>query len=317
MKQNQQPLIHIGYHKAGSTWLQQVLFKDEKTGFFTPWGAQSGQAIVQFVVPNAYSFSPESARQALASGLQEAHKRGLIPVLSHEGLSDNPVKGDYWGKEVADRIYATFPEARILIIIREQKSMIMSSYRQHIKIGGTETIQEFIGADINKPAFKPTCRLDYLEWDLPIAYYQKLFGAANVLVLPLELLSKNQKLFAQKIIRFAGVDPGTVDIPDFLSSPKNVGFKGATLAVRRRVNYFIENPTYARSKGQSPLAHRLVIKLSVAADRLLPLNIHQQVENNWQQFVAEYVDDRFKDSNQRTSHLIDMNLADFGYPCSC
>jgi hypothetical protein len=277
MVQNNQLLIHIGYHKAGSTCLQQVLFKDEKAGFFTPWGAQSGQAIVQFVVPNAYSFSPESARKALAPGLQEARKRGLIPVLSHEALSDNPIKGNYCGKMVADRIYATFPEARIFIIIREQKSMIMSSYRQHIKIGGTETIQEFIGADINKPAFKPTCRLDYLEWDLPIAYYQKHFGTANVLVLPLELLSKNQKLFVQKILGFAGVDLGAVDIENFLSSPKNVGFKGATLAVRRRLNYFIENPIYARSKGQSPLDHRLASYLSVAVDRLLPLNIHQQI----------------------------------------
>ncbi|MEQ8541381.1 MAG: sulfotransferase [Coleofasciculus sp. D1-CHI-01] len=308
-------LIHIGYHKTGSTWLQQVLFKDEKAGFLTPWGSQSSQAVIQFLVPNAYRFSPESAKKTFEVGFQEAQKRGLVPVLSHEALSDNFVSGTYQGKEVADRIHAVFPDSRILIIIREQQSMILSSYRQYIKQGGIETIQQYIGADINKPAFKPTCRLDYLEYDLPITYYQNLFGAANILVLPLELLSRDKKSFVQKIINFAGIDINAGDIPDIFSRPKNIGYKGGAVAVRRRLNFFLDKPTYARRQGKSSLADHTTAKLSVVVERLLPQGIHQRVEDDWEQFIAEYVGDRFKDSNQRTSHLIGMDLADFGYPC--
>ncbi|MEQ9370561.1 MAG: hypothetical protein RIG63_16285 [Coleofasciculus chthonoplastes F3-SA18-01] len=291
------------------------MFKNEQAGFCTPWGAQSGQAVVQFVIPNAYRFSAESAKKTFELGFQEAQKRGLMPVLSHEALSDNVISGKYHGKEVADIIHAVFPKSRILIIIREQQSMILSSYRQYIKQGGIETIQEYIGADINKPAFKPTCRLDYLEYDLPITYYQNLFGAANILVLPLELLSRDKKFFEQKIISFAGIDINAGDIPDILSRPKNIGYKGGAVAVRRKLNFFLDNPTYARRQGKSSLTDHTMAKLSVVVERLLPQGIHQRVENHWKQFIAEYVGDMFKDSNQRTNQLIGMDLADFGYPC--
>ncbi|MGB5896745.1 MAG: hypothetical protein WBG66_00975, partial [Geitlerinemataceae cyanobacterium] len=79
-----QPLIHVGYPKAASTWLQQTLFSDEKAGFYAPWGFPSGDAIEQFVLTNSFRFNPKSARQFFAPGLQEAAEKDLIPVLSQE-----------------------------------------------------------------------------------------------------------------------------------------------------------------------------------------------------------------------------------------
>jgi len=37
-----QLLIHIGYPKAASTWLQYEIFSQEQAGFMSPWGPYQG-----------------------------------------------------------------------------------------------------------------------------------------------------------------------------------------------------------------------------------------------------------------------------------
>jgi len=304
-----QPLIHIGFPKTASTWLQQVIFNDEKLGFLAPWGGQSGEAIQQFVIPDSFHFSAESAFKVFEPGLQEAAKRAMVPVISHESLAGNQFKGTYYGKEVADRIHAVFPEARILMLIREQKSMVLSSYREHIKMGGIKTLKRFIGAESRKPGFAPLCQLSYLEYELLIAYYQKLFGVDNILVLPFELLKQKQQVFGQKILNFVGLD----GIPEYRQETKNVGFKGATIEFRRKLNFFFQSDDFGGA--QLPLTWRIAQKLSVTFDRLVPQSMHKSSEEQLKQFVAQTVGDSFRESNQKTSHLIGINLADFGYDC--
>jgi len=307
-------LIHIGYPKTASSWLQKGIFQDKTAGFLAPWRSPSGEAIAQFVIPNAFRFSAESVRKVLEPGLQEAARQNLVPVLSHEHLACNQIRGRYHGKEAADRLYATFPEARILVFIREQKSMILSSYRQYIRGGNgeTATIQQFIGAE-TKPAFEPTCRLDYLEYDLLIAYYQNLFGSENLLVLPFELIKIQPEDVLKEIIDFAEakeINPTSITYPS-----KNVGFKAGTLAVKRRLNHIIKEPNFGATTRRT-LNWRIVDKISKTIDSIPFLDgFHQGIENDWKQFIAEYVGDYFRLSNQRTSQLIGMNLADFGYDC--
>ncbi len=100
-------LIHIGYPKAGSSWLQHEVFKQEEIGFTAPWGIYnqipgsggSHEAAEQFIVANAFRFSAESAYKVFEPQLQEAMEKGLVPVLSWEALIGHQVRGQYWGKE--------------------------------------------------------------------------------------------------------------------------------------------------------------------------------------------------------------------------
>ena len=304
-------VIHIGYPKTASGWLQNGILKDEQVGFFAPWGAPSSEAIAQFLIPNTFRYSGEQARQVFKPGLQEAAKRGLVPILSHEHLACNQIRGRYNGKDVADRIHAAFPEARILIFIREQKSMILSSYRQYIRgsNGGVATIQQVVGAELRKRGFEAICRLDYLEYDLLITYYQKLFGADKVLVLPFELTKKQPKNVLNKICSFAETKEITKDL-DYPA--RNVGLKAGTLAIKRRLNHIVKQPTLGGLQRSFNL--RLIDKISKGIDHLPLLNkIHERVEKSWIQFLYEYIGDYFHLSNQRTSELIGIELADLGY----
>ncbi|MDJ0795251.1 MAG: hypothetical protein QNJ51_00190 [Calothrix sp. MO_167.B12] len=302
-------LIHIGYPKVASTWLQKAIFNDENAGFITPWGACSAEALDAFALTNSFRFSAEETYKLFEPGLKQANERDLIPVISHESLSGNQMGQNYWGKEVADRMYAVFPDARILIMLREQKSILMSSYQQHIKTGGNKTINRFIGVDINKAGFKPICRLEHLEYDLLISYYQTLFGNKNVLVLPLELLKKDKIFFIKKLLDFTG-SQGKIASNDVLH---NVSPKAGTLAFRRMINCLMQPTDFSGAK--IPLQHRLAVGLSQLMDPLIPESVHKNIKNNWQNCIDDYVQDQFKKSNQKTSELTGINLSEFGYDC--
>lgn len=301
-------LIHIGYPKTASTWLQQIIFSNKQFGLLAPWGALSFQAIEQFVVPDSFHFNAESVKKVFEPGLKEAYEHNLVPVLSHEELIGHITKTAL-SKEVADRIYAVFPQAKILIIIREQKAMLLSSYRQHIKNGGTKKLEEFVGNREYTIPFRPICRLDRLEYDLLIKYYQDLFGGDNVLVLPFELLKNNQQSFIEKILNFVGLDK----VVDYQSTPKNIGYKGGKLILQRQFNFFSQPPTLADK--QSSLRWLISCKLSSELAKFIPQSIHESIEKDWQNFIVKRVGDYFRESNRKTSLLIDTNLAEFDYDC--
>ena len=91
---------------------------------------------------------PSSSRS-----LQRIVDEGLSPVVSFERFSGNPFSGGYDSKEIADRLVQVFPDARVLVVVREQRSMIVSTYKQYVREGGALPPSKFmLPPDIEEPA---------------------------------------------------------------------------------------------------------------------------------------------------------------------
>jgi hypothetical protein len=140
-------LVHLGYHKTATTWLQNAIFSDETLGFVSPWGPQAGVAVDEFVLANGFRFDATRARSHFEEGLAEAQTQGLVPVLSNEALCGQPISGGRftYGKYVVERLHETFPNARILIVVREQRTSLLSHYREYIANGFSGDLAQFIG----------------------------------------------------------------------------------------------------------------------------------------------------------------------------
>src|SRR5215207_6419721 len=83
-------LIHIGYHKTGTSYLQRyVFFKTPPTNFVAPWTICSGEAIQHFVLTHPLRFDPVAVRAEFQSKLP-AENTAAVPVISHEDLSGVP-----------------------------------------------------------------------------------------------------------------------------------------------------------------------------------------------------------------------------------
>src|SRR5262245_6185327 len=91
-------------------------------------------------------FDAAAVRATFEPALRKIRDQGLLPVVSNERLSGHPSSGGYDSKEIADRLAAVFPEGRVLIVIREQHSVIESVYKQYVLAGGPSPFELFVDA---------------------------------------------------------------------------------------------------------------------------------------------------------------------------
>jgi len=295
-------LIHVGYPKTASTWLQHHVFANEALGFTAPWEPRAGLAIEQFVLSNDYTFDPDATANRFTPTIREAVAGGRVPVLSEEMLICDPCAGKYWGPRVMEKIHAALPAAHVLLCIREQKQYIRAAFGEYVKTGGMQTLDEFMGATPRRPGVGPVCQVDYLRFDRAIRHLQALFGKDRVLVLPMEWLRQSQRTFLEPLLRFAGIER---EVPDLPNKASNRGFAPGGLSTFRRLNRMC--PHWFSVFGK----HRL----SRAVDWVLPSSTNRRLVVDMQERIERYVGTQFRESNRQVQALTGLDLESLGYDC--
>jgi len=191
-------LIHIGYHKTATTWMQRALFVPE-FGYRPLMDHDEVFAMISGV--HDLRFDPSVAQGWIAeksTGLEE----GAVAVISSEILTGNMFFGGRESLVLAQRLKAIAPDAKILITIRAQPKILPSVYMQYLLRGGTLSPKDFF---TGKPAlgytpFDP----DHFAYHRLHKIYCELFGAENVLVSTQETLAKDRAAVARQIADFSG-----------------------------------------------------------------------------------------------------------------
>ncbi len=304
------PLLHLGYHKTATTWLQNAVFSDEDLGFISPWGAQAGIAVDEFVLANPFRFNPTQARLRFEEGLANARERELVPVLSNEALCGQPVSGGRfaYGKVVLERLHETFPDGKVLIVVREQRGALLSHYREYIANGFHAGLARFIGGPVLPPGFAPDCPLDHFEYDGLVGHAQSLFGTDSVLVLPFEMLKEERERFLAELYRFVGRPPRPV--PD--RPPERIGVKGLGLAFKKacnRINF--GQSDWARPRQS--ISARAVSKAAGWIERLAPDAWQGAYEERLREYIEAQIGGRYAPSNARLGQLTGLDLGHYGY----
>jgi hypothetical protein len=305
-------LLHIGYHKTGSGWLRRLFFNDPRTGF--GWlGKDPGKhPIRRLVQARPFEFDPAGLRADFEELMRPAEASGLFPVISFERLSGHPFSGGYDSKEIADRLAEVFPEARIFVALREQRSIVVSTYKQYVRSGGTASLLGFL-----KPPPPPSVRvplfdLRHFEYHHLVSYYRGLFGSERVLVLTYEQFAEDPAAYVSRIAAFASLTLGEDVLGslafDELSNPAP---SAAALAVRRRLNRL----SIRTEVNPAPLLNsKRVLRLARRVERMpLPRPVEQKSEATLARMVADVVGERYLESNRVTAELTGIDLASYGW----
>lgn len=178
-------LIHVGYHKTATTWMQRRLFLPA-LGYQQIMDHE--EVFAHFVRPHGFAYDAAAAALAVTRAVAAA-PQDVVPVISSEILCGHPFYGARESTEVAQRLHAAAPHARILISIREQVGAISSTYMQFLQRGGELTPQAFFAEApvVGYPAFSHA----HFRYDRFLRLYADLFGAENVLVCNQEQLVKD------------------------------------------------------------------------------------------------------------------------------
>lgn len=296
-------LIHIGYHKTASTFLQEKVFSNQQNGFYTQWSRSDYYD--KLILVNPFSFDGVQTRSFFEPGIREADQKSLTPVISEEAFSGNIYQGGYNDKSLAERLQSTFPEAKILIIIREQSSIIKSIYQERIRSSLAVSIQDFLEQPEPTTGFNPWFKLEYLEYHWLIAHYQNLFGRDNVLVIPYEMLKHQKSEFLDKISIFSDADI----CHDLSKQTVNKGYFAATLALKRWSNIFAPKTIIPNNTRYQKINNSLFYKIN----QIIPSSLNNKVEKQLINYIKQRIQGFYRQSNQKTSELTGLDLNSYGY----
>lgn len=301
------PLIHVGYPKCLSTWLQKKFFLAEN-GYHIALDTLRTQ--ISIIDPPPFRFDKALVETFINEQQSAAPSSALIPVISAEALAGNMYCGGYNAQQNADRLAASFPQARILIIIREQRSLIRSLYKTQITWGMPHSITDLLAAP--RTSLSPQFNLDYLKFDGLIEYYQKLYGKDQVLVLPYEMFNEQSSAFIAAINKHAGITQvANKTYPTQQRLNRNRPL--IDIHVDRLRNRLIKTPfnlTGLIPDSEARLHQR--IKRSKKRNRF-PAFTHSWFEQRFAEKTQKLTADAFTESNRKTEALTGLSLTQYGY----
>ncbi len=306
MAEDSPPLLHIGYQKTGTTWLQEYFFTVDGPVFRR---ADRRTVNELFVRPNPLDFDAAATRRALEPFMAETRAAGALPVLSQERLSGAITLGGYDCKEIAERLAAVYPGARVLIVIRKQDGMILSNYKQYARTGGVMPLKRFLRPS-KRVRSQAQFDLAFFEYDRLIRAYRELFGPERVLVLTYESLREDPAGFIAAVAGFCGVP-----VPPMtgLGETRNTSYSGPILAVKRWFNHVFvnvpDNPGCLIPVGEN----RLVKKAFARINRLVPGFLARWADRRMLEAIRAAAGDRYRASNALTAKLTGLDLASWGY----
>jgi len=224
------------------------------------------------------------------------------------GLFDN-------GLDNVEKIYSLCPEAKIIVVLRNQLSIVNSAYRTYIKAGGVWSFPRYAQEIIKCKKY------NYAEL---LSKYFRLFGKENCLVLLYENLLTNPVEYINTILSFIGVSsPKQHDLKQFRPGPTKY-YNECLRWVNIGVKIIRDFSCYGRPKSSVPspaeqLAHRVrhFLRLwGVVFDNRIIKKIFSSGAIR-KQFGYSRVKDSilsaYSDSNRKLEVMLNKDLKKYGY----
>lgn len=303
-------IIHIGYHKTATTWLQRDVFPRVRGAQFV--GSDYARGVL--LPGSAFTFDPDRARAALGP------RQGRL-ILSHEGLVGHYINGGMLGalsREMAHRLRATFPDAHVLIVIRSQPEMIASTYVQYLRMGGRSPLAHWLFPERHDRRYRkyplkcPAFLLDHFAYGHLIEHYRQVFGPERVHVRLYEALRTDPQAFLDGLCRDLGLELDGEAIP---SRSRNRALGTRLLPVARALNALRADDLDGRSGGL-PVLPRKGVKRLLEGLNHVPLLRGAPVtpETLMDRELRSTLHARFAGHNRDLATRLGLPLRDHGYP---
>lgn len=217
-------LIHIGFPKTGSNFLRRW-FAGHPQLAYVDGGIGGFESVYAIAREGARPRDEVLYRVTSCEGLATPHRfigTGIVDYSSRDmrHLPDAQA-------EVCGTLASLFPTAKVLLLTRGFRSMILSSYSQYVRSGGDRDLQELIANGREG---------DVWDYDSLVGLYASAFGETNVIVMPYELLRDDEEKFIREIegrLGLAHFRPAPGRVNPSLSGEEMSWYPRLTRTVRR------------------------------------------------------------------------------------
>ena len=180
-------IIHIGYPKTGTTWFVNRFFPHVKNARLYYYND------IDFNVTTGQEYF--NVREDRA----EIEKEKRI-IVSHvfTGLVDLQWKDGIYRNFFLKNLKSKYPDAKIVLFIRNQLDFIASAYSTYLKKGGKLTARNLF--NIKRLKNGEFFSIEYLKYDVLINMVKKEFGEANVHVYIYEDFQQDNMRFSERFV---------------------------------------------------------------------------------------------------------------------
>ncbi|GAB4446358.1 MAG: hypothetical protein Fur0028_00740 [Bacteroidales bacterium] len=215
-------IIHVGYPKTGTTWF---------TDFFYPF---IKNANVSYTSDLEYCFDKGKEFLKVKRKIDMNNDKHYI-IIAHKFVGVEEFKWDH-GKYrdfFVQHLKYNFPDALIIVFIRNQIDFLASVYSSYITHGGTYNFKKLFKE--GKLADGSMFAFEYLNYYQLIKLYQEAFGKENVYLYVYEDFMNNNKAFLEKYINDLKIE---IDLDKLNYKRNNETLRIGLANIIRLLNYF-------------------------------------------------------------------------------
>jgi Sulfotransferase family len=286
-------VFHVGFRKTGTSTLQHHFFPALEGWAYVGPGIERYSELNELISDALWTDESDYDDAPLRRFLDDARTGHDRLVLSVERISTF-----HRGGRVALRLHALAPDAKVLICVRNQKTMLRSAYSQHVKLGGTSRFSDWA---------QRVCDSVWFHYDVVVASYQEVFGRDAVMVAPYELLVADQSRFMNELYSFMTSAPASSRSWPPMGSD-NPSLSRQSLALMRQAN-----------RVAAPFRRLPRKRIFVPSAAFLDRTLFSRSSRGASRGDLEVIDrllPRYAESNARLHALTGLDLEQYGYPVS-
>ena len=227
-------LVHIGYPKAASAWMQQVVFPGHPDIHYLHLERARNEWIMRIAYDSDFSFDATSCRARFEEACATSPRK--IACISWESLSGSVFLGGCDCARNANRIKSIFQNAQILVCIHNQLDAIESLYKQYVIEGGALNLRRLL--ELRRPDSLITVSQDFFRYEHMLSLYTNLFGPGRVHVVVVEELAAKPMAALERMASFLQIDPFTLDEAQ-VAGRANEALSRPSLGLMRWLNRFV------------------------------------------------------------------------------
>jgi hypothetical protein len=300
-------VLHIGFSKCASTYLR-ALFRSHpevhlvfKSGYFTPL-VGTGMTFAQY----QSLFRPEPGIVNVESD-EHLTLPGVHPELGIRATNLEEFSA------VADQIRTELPEVRLLLVIRNQASLVVSRYSEYLITGGSLAFPQFADSLLGVGANGNRWFQNYYRRVIRIL--EERFPPDQILVLLQEHMRKGVHATSSRIAQFLGLQRGFKAPEGLRSERRSLSLAGMRLLAALN-KPMVSVPSFASRPPTTRVPQfvfRNVVRGVRAADYYLLGRFAPRSSTVMSRELHLRVLDHFREDNLELQEYIGLDLAELGY----
>jgi len=300
-------VVHIGANKTASTTLQRCLFSQHDGLDYLGHDGQGferyGDLVTSLTNDDDLYFPRERCVDLFENYRNKNSRKTLL-------YSDEDIMTSHFPTVCARRLYEFFPEAEILIVVRNQMTAIPSYYANHgvhLRPAPPSHFRRYVSLDdwMNYcQMFISRSPLAGFFYNRILCLYAELFGKDRIHVLFFEEFVKDKRSFVDKLCQIINIDSESAMnlLAEAHERKRRSGREIEYLKFRNK--FFWGVPVLKWAPGGDWLAKRIQSFLESGSPAKVQLTDH------WKEKITEM----YSEDNKKFAQNFSLDLKKYNYP---